>query len=243
MTGRSSPITRANGCCRSSSTIRKRNSAAFLPSPISAIRSSRRRSRAMAGWCGRPSATAIAPSITTFRARPPPAACLQPTRAEACAKYPNGVSDPQLRPRQLNWLGTDDQGRDVIARLIYGFRISVLFGLTLTIASSIIGVIAGAVQGYFGGWIDLVFQRFIEIWTADPDPLSADHPRRPSSPRTSGFCSPSCCCSPGSRSSAWCGPSSCAAAISNMCGRHAPSACPTPRSCSSTSCPTPWWRP
>jgi microcin C transport system permease protein len=65
---------------------------------------------------------------------------------------------------EWNWLGTDDQGRDVVARLIYGFRISVLFGLTLTIISSIIGVAAGAVQGYFGGWVDLLFQRFIEIW-------------------------------------------------------------------------------
>jgi microcin C transport system permease protein len=69
---------------------------------------------------------------------------------------------------EWNWLGTDDQGRDVLARLIYGFRISVLFGLTLTIISSAIGVAAGAVQGYFGGWIDLLFQRFIEIWTAIP---------------------------------------------------------------------------
>ncbi len=67
-----------------------------------------------------------------------------------------------------NWLGTDDQGRDVVARVIYGFRISVLFGLTLTIISSLVGVAAGAVQGYFGGWTDLLFQRFIEIWTAIP---------------------------------------------------------------------------
>ncbi|MGI9484145.1 MAG: ABC transporter permease [Hyphomicrobiales bacterium] len=67
-----------------------------------------------------------------------------------------------------NWLGTDDQGRDVVARLIYGFRISVLFGLTLTIISSVVGVLAGAVQGYFGGWVDLLFQRFIEIWTSVP---------------------------------------------------------------------------
>jgi microcin C transport system permease protein len=71
-------------------------------------------------------------------------------------------------PSGENWLGTDDQGRDVLARLIYGFRISVLFGLTLTILSSIIGVAAGAVQGYFGGWTDLLFQRFIEIWTSVP---------------------------------------------------------------------------
>jgi len=69
---------------------------------------------------------------------------------------------------EVNWLGTDDGGRDVTARLIYGFRISVLFGLCLTIVSSIIGVAAGAVQGYFGGWTDLLFQRFIEIWTSIP---------------------------------------------------------------------------
>jgi microcin C transport system permease protein len=70
---------------------------------------------------------------------------------------------------EYNWLGTDDQGRDVVARMIYGFRISVLFGLTLTIVSSIIGVVAGAVQGYFGGWVDLLFQRFIEIWSSIPE--------------------------------------------------------------------------
>ncbi len=67
-----------------------------------------------------------------------------------------------------NWLGTDDQGRDVLARMIYGFRISVLFGLLLTIASSFIGVTAGAVQGYFGGRVDLIFQRFLEIWSSIP---------------------------------------------------------------------------
>ncbi|HEY0851952.1 MAG TPA: ABC transporter permease [Bradyrhizobium sp.] len=72
------------------------------------------------------------------------------------------------RDLEYNWLGTDDQGRDVVARLIYGFRISVLFGLTLTILSSIIGVIAGGVQGYFGGWVDLTFQRLIEIWSSIP---------------------------------------------------------------------------
>jgi microcin C transport system permease protein len=72
------------------------------------------------------------------------------------------------RDLEYNWLGTDDQGRDVVARLIYGFRISVLFGLSLTIISSIIGIVAGGVQGYFGGWIDLGFQRFIEIWNSIP---------------------------------------------------------------------------
>ncbi len=73
------------------------------------------------------------------------------------------------RDLEYNWLGTDDQGRDVVARLIYGFRISVLFGLGLTIVSSIIGVAAGGVQGYFGGWVDLSFQRFIEIWNSIPE--------------------------------------------------------------------------
>ncbi|MFZ5733271.1 MAG: ABC transporter permease [Pseudomonadota bacterium] len=72
------------------------------------------------------------------------------------------------RDLEYNWLGTDDQGRDVVARLIYGFRISVLFGLSLTLISSIIGIAAGGVQGYFGGWVDLGFQRFIEVWTAIP---------------------------------------------------------------------------
>lgn len=71
-------------------------------------------------------------------------------------------------PSAENWLGTDDQGRDVVARLIYGFRISVLFGLVLTLMSSIVGISAGAVQGYFGGLVDLLFQRFIEIWAGLP---------------------------------------------------------------------------
>lgn len=72
-------------------------------------------------------------------------------------------------PSATNWLGTDDQGRDVLARLIYGFRISVLFGLCLTFFSAIIGIAAGAIQGYFGGWTDLLFQRFIEIWSGLPE--------------------------------------------------------------------------
>jgi len=71
-------------------------------------------------------------------------------------------------PSAENWLGTDDQGRDVLARIIYGFRLSVLFGLILTIASSIIGIIVGAIQGYYGGWIDLAGQRFLEIWSSMP---------------------------------------------------------------------------
>ncbi len=71
-------------------------------------------------------------------------------------------------PSWRHWLGTDDQGRDLLARLIYGFRISVLFGLVLTLASSVVGVAAGAVQGYFGGWTDLLLQRFMEMWSGLP---------------------------------------------------------------------------
>ncbi len=77
---------------------------------------------------------------------------------------------PAPAPPSLdNWLGTDDQGRDVVARVIYGFRISVLFGLILTFFSALIGVTAGAVQGFFGGWTDLIFQRFIEILRSLPE--------------------------------------------------------------------------
>ena len=71
-------------------------------------------------------------------------------------------------PSAINWLGTDDQGRDVLARIIYGFRISVLFGLLLTLFGSIIGVSIGALEGYFGGWTDLTLQRCIEIWSGLP---------------------------------------------------------------------------
>ncbi|MCB1379315.1 MAG: ABC transporter permease [Alphaproteobacteria bacterium] len=99
-----------------------------------------------------------APSTPVFRL----------SREEACAKYPARAEDPNCTFGNMNWLGTDDQGRDVVARLIYGFRISVAFGLILTIFSSIVGMAAGAVQGYFGGWTDLIFQRFIEMWTSMP---------------------------------------------------------------------------
>lgn len=79
------------------------------------------------------------------------------------------LSEPApSRPTTENWLGTDDQGRDVMARLIYGFRISVLFGLALTIFSSVIGIATGGLQGYYGGWFDLLFQRVIEIWNGLP---------------------------------------------------------------------------
>lgn len=71
-------------------------------------------------------------------------------------------------PSADNWLGTDDQGRDVLARIIYGFRISVLFALTLTIGSSVVGIMVGAIQGFYGGWVDLLGQRLIEIWSGLP---------------------------------------------------------------------------
>ncbi len=102
-----------------------------------------------------PSPAPSAPSITL-------------TRETQCTAYEGGVEDPSCTFWNWNWFGTDDQGRDVLARLIYGFRLSVLFGLVLTIISSAIGIVAGAVQGYFGGWTDLLFQRFIEVWTSVP---------------------------------------------------------------------------
>ena len=80
-----------------------------------------------------------------------------------------GETRKSLLPPSLGHpLGTDDQARDVTARVIYGFRISVLFGLVLTVLSSIIGIAAGAAQGYFGGWVDLTFQRILEVWSSMP---------------------------------------------------------------------------
>lgn len=80
------------------------------------------------------------------------------------AKEPNPAS-----PSRDNWLGTDDRGRDVLARLIYGFRLSVLFGLSLTILGVFLGVLSGALMGYWGGRVDLVSQRIIEIWSSMPE--------------------------------------------------------------------------
>ncbi len=85
-----------------------------------------------------------------------------------CAKIARRTGGSHCADLEWNWLGTDDGGRDVLARIIYGFRISVLFGLILAAISSVIGILAGAIQGYFGGMIDLYFQRFIEIWSAIP---------------------------------------------------------------------------
>jgi microcin C transport system permease protein len=110
-------------------------------------------------------------SYNTIVSRPPSPFPSKPTwllSAQDCAyAAKNGYG--KCGTLEYNWLGTDDIGRDVLARLIYGFRISVLFGLILTVISSLIGVAAGAVQGFFGGWTDLLFQRFIEIWTSVPE--------------------------------------------------------------------------
>jgi microcin C transport system permease protein len=80
------------------------------------------------------------------------------------AKSPNPAP-----PSADNWLGTDDRGRDLLAQLIYGFRVSVLFALALTTTGVVLGIVTGAVQGYFGGKTDLAFQRFIEVWSAMPE--------------------------------------------------------------------------
>ncbi|QEP42450.1 ABC transporter permease [Ectothiorhodospiraceae bacterium BW-2] len=82
--------------------------------------------------------------------------------------YQSELANP-APPSADNWLGTDDRGRDVLARLIYGFRLSVMFALVLTAIGVVIGIIAGAVQGYFGGKIDLISQRLIEIWSSMPE--------------------------------------------------------------------------
>jgi microcin C transport system permease protein len=88
-------------------------------------------------------------------------------------RYDTSVADMNVPspapPSWRNWLGTDDQARDVMARVIYGFRLSVLFGFVLTGLTSVVGVIAGAVQGYHGGLTDLLFQRFIEVWSGLPE--------------------------------------------------------------------------
>jgi len=88
--------------------------------------------------------------------------------AERCSGFALGAGDPDCIIGNFHWLGTDDQGRDVVARLLYGFRISVLFGFLLAGISSIIGIVVGAVSGYFAGWTDLLIQRFLDIWTSIP---------------------------------------------------------------------------
>jgi microcin C transport system permease protein len=110
-------------------------------------------------------------SYDTPNKTPPMAFPVKPTwmlTEEDCKRAVEQGFHPCNDDLEWNWLGTDDAGRDVVARSIYGFRISVLFGLVLTLCASAIGVAAGAVQGFFGGWTDLLFQRFIEVWTSVP---------------------------------------------------------------------------
>jgi microcin C transport system permease protein len=90
------------------------------------------------------------------------------SRAQLCQAYTKGLDDPMCRMGNFNLIGTDDQGRDLLARVIYGFRVSVLFGLFLTIGSALVGITLGAMQGYFGGWTDLIVQRIVEIWSSQP---------------------------------------------------------------------------
>jgi len=111
-------------------------------------------------------------SYTTINNQLPEPAPAKPSwlfdKETRCARYPEGAADYNCTLGNWNWLGTDDQGRDVVARILYGFRISVLFGLVLTVFSAAIGVSSGAIQGYFGGWTDLIFQRFLEMWSSVP---------------------------------------------------------------------------
>jgi microcin C transport system permease protein len=105
----------------------------------------------------------------------PPTWSLSQAQCQTALKVQAARNPPDVNKRatscrdlEWNWLGSDEQGRDVLARIIYGFRLSVVFGLALAGVSSVVGVAAGAAQGYFGGWLDLVMQRFIEIWSSLP---------------------------------------------------------------------------
>nr|WP_041582877.1 ABC transporter permease [Bartonella australis] len=90
------------------------------------------------------------------------------SKEKRCVNYARGSSDTECTISRWNWLGTDDMTRDIFARVLYGFRLSIIFSILLTAISAIIGVTAGAVQGYCGGWVDLIFQRLIEIWSSVP---------------------------------------------------------------------------
>jgi microcin C transport system permease protein len=113
-------------------------------------------------------------SYDTARSYPPAPAPAPPTwhlSEQQCRenlRETTGRTDGSCRDIEWNWLGTDGNNRDVLANIIYGFRLSIVFALILTFLSSVVGVLAGAVQGYFGGWTDLIFQRVIEVWTAVP---------------------------------------------------------------------------
>ena len=120
------------------------------------------------GWAVWPMIRFASNTINLDLPSPAPAPPTWLQTDEVCAKTAQKFGATGCRDIEWNWLGTDDGGRDVLARIIYGFRISVLFGLILAVISSVIGIFAGALQGYFGGRIDLYFQRFIEIWSAIP---------------------------------------------------------------------------
>ena len=120
------------------------------------------------GWAVWPIVRFASNTINLDLPSPAPAPPTWLQTDEVCAKTAQKSGGTGCRDIEWNWLGTDDGGRDVLARIIYGFRISVLFGLILAVISSVIGIFAGALQGYFGGRIDLYFQRFIEIWSAIP---------------------------------------------------------------------------
>ena len=111
---------------------------------------------------GTPNYAAATPAPT------PPTWALNPAQCEAAAQKVGAKPQAGCTAIEKDWLGTDGGSRDVLARVIYGTRISILFGFALTFLSSVVGVAAGAVQGYFGGWTDLLFQRLIEIWSALP---------------------------------------------------------------------------
>lgn len=96
-----------------------------------------------------------------FMVMPPIAFADQTPNVELGLPYP-------APPNAQNWLGTDDQGRDVLARILYGMRVSLLFGIALTLAGAAIGIVVGAVQGYYGGWVDLAGQRLMEVWGGMP---------------------------------------------------------------------------
>jgi len=100
--------------------------------------------------------------------------CAQPLRPQnAATTLP--LCPTRAPPSAQNWLGTDDRGRDLLAQLIYGFRVSVLFALALTAAGVVLGVLTGAIQGFFGGKTDLAFQRAIEVWSSMPEAVPADY--------------------------------------------------------------------
>ena len=137
------------------------------------------------------------------------------TLEERCARYPQGVDDPNCTLGNWNWLGTDDQGRDVVARLIYGFRISV--AVRPDADDHLVGHRRAGRRGA-GLFRRLDRPRLPALHRdldVDAGALSAAHHLVGASRRASWCCSASCCCSPGSRWSAWCAPSSCAAATSN----------------------------